>query len=201
MTTQPTVEMEARALVDFVRKLKGDRDHDIPEDRGTLALLRGALTDSTERRMRTWRILARFGGIPVNEEYKPKVVRTVAGLMSMPHLHHADCGKSFGGNCVELLGDEELKSLHKAEQTGPVARRVQHLLSSTREEVCSRVSQLGRRLDSVSRKGNNTHALNFIRLYSDLIYWSEDVKVKARWAADFWGAAEEDESANPEAKL
>lgn len=179
-----TTETKDRALLGFVQQLKAD------DNRGTLALLRGALTDSTERQQRAWRVLARFGGIPTDDPHTAEVVRIVAGLLALPWLHHVSGGKSFGHACRALVGAEEMKSLHKPEQPGPVARRMQHLLAATRNEVCDRVRQLGRRLDRADRANV---ALDFNRLYSDLIFWSD--RSKAQWAADFWGAIEEETTA------
>ena len=169
------------AVLDFVSGLKA-RD-----DRGTLALLRGALSDSEEKQIRAWRVLARFGGIPQEDPHKAEVVRTVAGLMAMPKLSDARSGKTFGHACLRLLGDDERKSLHKADQPGPIARRVQHLLAASRSEVCERVRQLGRRLDK------EESSLDFARLSTDLMFWGH--KVKARWALAFWG--EEADDAEP----
>lgn len=169
------------AVIDFVSGLK-KRD-----DRGTLALLRGALSDAEEKQIRAWRVLARFGGIPQEDPHKAEVVRTVAGLLAMPKLSDSRSGKTFGHACLRLLGDDERKSLHKADQPGPVARRMQHLLAASRSEVCERVRQLGRRLDK------EESSLDFSRLSTDLIYWGD--KVKARWALAFWGAEADD--ANP----
>ena len=167
------------AVLDFVSGLK-KRD-----DRGTLALLRGALSDSEEKQIRAWRVLARFGGIPQEDPHKAEVVRTVAGLMAMPKLSDGRSGKTFGHACLRLVGAEEWKSLHKADQPGPVARRVQHLLAASRSEVGQRVRQLGRRLDK-----DEGSSLDFAQLYSDLIYWGD--KSKARWALAFWGAEADD---------
>ena len=166
------------AVLDFVSGLK-KRD-----DRGTLALLRGALSDSEEKQIRAWRVLARFGGIPQEDPHKAEVVRTVAGLLAMPKLSDSRSGKTFGHACLRLLGDDERKSLHKADQPGPVARRVQHLLAASRSEVCERVRQVGRRLDT------DENSLDFAQLYTDLFFWGD--KVKARWALAFWGAEADD---------
>jgi CRISPR system Cascade subunit CasB len=184
MTTPSNIEAKDLAILTFVQKLKDD------DDRGTLALLRGALSDSAEREMRAWRVLARFGGIPTEDSHKAEVVRTVAGLLALPGLSHAPGGMSFGGACWKLLGEEERKSFHKPEQTGPVTRRVQHLLAANRSEVCDRVRQFGRRLEGAGA------ALDFNRLHSDLLWWSD--ATKAHWAADFWGATEEEEPAAAE---
>jgi CRISPR type I-E-associated protein CasB/Cse2 len=186
--TAITTEPKDRALLTFVQKLKET------DDRGTLALLRGALSDSGERQMRAWRVLARFGGIPADDPHIAEVVRTVAGLLALPGLRHVSNGNSFGQACRSLLSDDEFKSLHKSEQPGPVARRMQHLLAATRGEVCDRVRQLGRRLDHA----DGAPSLDFNRLYSDLIFWSD--RAKAQWAADFWGAAEDEENTAREGK-
>ncbi len=167
-------ESNEPAVISFVRDLK-QRD-----DRGTLSLLRGALSDSEEKQIRAWRVIARFGGIPQQDPHKAEVVRTVAGLLAMPKLSHSTSGKSFGHACLRLLGEDERKSLHKPEQPGPIARRLQHLLAASRSEVCGRVRQLGRRLE------REESSLDFAQLYSDLLYWGDGKK--AAWALAFWGA-------------
>jgi len=189
MTTPPYSDQQACELIDFVAKLKDN------SERGDLAKLRGALADSTVRQMPAWPILARFGGIPTENQHKPEVVRTVAGLLAMSGFKHAKGAKNFGFACRRLLADDERKSLYKPEQTGPVARRVQHLLTATREEICPRVCQLARRIE------NEGATIDFEQLYTDLLYWSD--KVKARWAQQFWGGPEQEETqqqSNPEAQ-
>lgn len=183
----PSVPKESKdlALVSFILARRRD------DDRGTLALLRGALSDSGERQIRAWRVLARFGGIPSDDPHRADVVRTVAGLLALPGLQHVPGAGSLGQACRRLLGDEERKSLDKAAQPGPVSRRMQHLLAATRREVCDRVRQVGRRLDLEDA------TLDFNQLYSDLLRWSDHAK--SRWAADFWGAVEKEESAGAEA--
>ncbi len=177
MTTKNKESIEPDLIV-FVHGLK-ERD-----DRGTLALLRGALADSEEKQIRAWRILARFGGIPREDPHKANVVRTVAGLMAMPNLNDVRSGTAFGYALLQLLGEEERKSLSKAVQPGPISCRMQHLLAASRSEVCERVRQLGRRLD---RKAGT---VDFAQLYHDLLYWGD--RAKARWAAAFWGTESED---------
>ena len=169
------------ALIAFLLELKeGD-------NRGTLSMLRGALSSLPDRQRRAWRVLARFGGIPDKNVHWAEAVRTVAGLLAHPKMQHQHGGKSFGKACTALLGDDERKSLWKADQPGPVSRRVQHLLAASREEICDRVCLLGRRL---AVEGTS---LDFSRLLDDLCYWGD--KVKARWAADFWGADSQNEAA------
>lgn len=178
---QPSGQKQDHPLVTFLEELKTE------DDRGTLAMLRGALSSLPERQRRTWRVLARFGVIPDNDSHKAEAVRTVAGLLAHAKMQHKRDDKSFGKACTALLGDDERKALWKAEQPGPVSRRVQHLLAASREEICDRVCLLGRRLAVEGA------SLDFTRLLDDLRYWGD--KVKARWAADFWGADARDEPA------
>ena len=179
--TAPPSQRPDHALIKFLLELKA------ADDRGPLATLRGALSSLPERQRRAWRVLARFGGIPDRDVHWAEAVRTVAGLLAHPKMQHKRDGKSFGKACTALLGDDERKSLWKADQPGPVSRRVQHLLAASREEIGDRVCLLGRRL---AVEGTS---LDFSRLLDDLCYWGD--KVKARWAADFWGANAVDEAA------
>jgi CRISPR type I-E-associated protein CasB/Cse2 len=175
------------AVVSFVSSLK---KRDDGASRGTLALLRGALSDSEEKQIRAWRVLARFGGIPHQDPHNAEVVRTVAGLLAMPKLRHSPSKKPFGHACLGLLADDERKSLHKTEQPGPIARRMQHLLAASRSEICERVRQLGRRLDKEER------SLDFAQLNDDLRHWGD--RVKARWALAFWGVEADGAETNAE---
>jgi CRISPR type I-E-associated protein CasB/Cse2 len=176
MNPEPSPKTDT-AIVAYVAKLKND------DDRGTLALLRGALVDTPEKQQRAWRVLARFGGIPDRDPHTAEVVRTVAGLLALPKMSHTKNGKNFGQICLRLTGDDERKSLHKSDQPGPVSRRVQHLLAASRSEICDRVRQLGRRLEQ------DECSLDFSQLYGDLFYWGD--RVKARWALAFWGVEAE----------
>lgn len=178
---QPPGQKPDHALIAFLLELKAN------DDRGTLAMLRGALSSLPERQRRAWRVLARFGVIPADDSHEAETVRTVAGLFAHAKMQHQRNERSFGKACTELLGDDEQKSLWKADQPGPVSRRVQHLLAASREEVCDRVCLLGRRLAVEGA------SLDFSRLLNDLRFWND--KVKARWAADFWGADARDETA------
>lgn len=171
-------------IVGFVRGLK-ERD-----DKGSLAVLRGALSNSQDRQMRAYRLLAPFGGIPSQgqDQHHAEVVRIVAGLMTLPKLGIRAMGKDLGYSCRKLLAAEERKSLTKAAPPGPVARRMQHLLAASRDEVCDRVCALVRRI--ANEDGN----IDFTCLYRDLCRWNP--RTKANWAGSFWGAAEEDEDDN-----
>ena len=161
------------------------------DDRGSLALIRSGLSTSENHQAKAWRILAPFGGIPEGNGHRAEVVRTVAGLMSLPKLGTAATGKDFGHSCRRLLSEKERDSLYKADAPGPISRRMQHLLAASRDEICGRVSAIARRLANVD--GN----VDFDRLYRDLNNWGQ--AAKARWAASFWGGDDE-ESAGEESK-
>jgi CRISPR type I-E-associated protein CasB/Cse2 len=177
MSTEATAppERKAPALINYFCQLR-ERD-----DRGTLALLRGALADSEQKQVAAWRVLARFGGIPGEDRHQAEVVRVVAGLMTLPRLRHYPGGKNFGEAIRRLCGDDERKTLTKPEEgPGPVGRRFEQLLAADRNEICERLRPLAMRLDETEG------GLDFARLYTDLIFWGD--KVKARWALSFWGA-------------
>ena len=176
----PTAQKPKHDLIGFLLELKAD------DDRGTLAMLRGALSSQPDRQQRAWRVLARFDGIPDKDAHETEAVRTVAGLFAHAKMQHQRNEKSFGKACTALLSDDERKSLWKADQPGPVSRRVQHLLAASRDEICDRVCLLGRRLAVEGA------SLDFTRLLDDLRFWGD--KAKARWAADFWGADAMDEA-------
>lgn len=184
MSSSQSTEPSDPSLVTYINKLKASGD------RGTLALLRAALSESEELRIRSWRILARFGGIPASDGtgggwHKAEVVRMVAGLMTLPNLRDARNGKSFGHACLALLASDERSNFYKAEQSGPVSLRMQQLLAANRRKVCRRFLPLGRRL------AKEPMTLDFAMLYRDLLYWGENVK--GRWASEFWGGPRDGE--------
>lgn len=176
-TDKPADRWNAGAgVVGFVRRLKESDAH-----RGALAVLRGALSTSDERRVRAYRLLAPFGGIPGKDAPHADVVRTVAGLMTLPNMRAKATEKNFGASCLKLLSKEERNALTKPEAPGPVARRVLHLLAASRDEVCDRVCAIARRI--ANKDGN----IDFTVLYHDLCNWGP--RTKAKWAGSFWGAA------------
>lgn len=180
MQTPPYQELHTRGeeLIRYLSDLKtADR-------RGPLATLRGSLSPGEEPRMRAWRLLARFGGIPSHPENRSlhlsDVVRLTAGLFAMPNLSHSPEAGNFGTTCRGLLSDDERKSLHKPESLGPVSRRLQHLLAADRREVGDRVLRLARRMSQ------NETKINFVALYEDLNFWGSHTK--AKWAGAFWNS-------------
>lgn len=152
------------------------------QDSGTRSTLRGGLGTHDTKISRTWPILCHFGGIPTEKNHHlADVVRTIAGLYMLPGVIHSENAKSIGQSLLLLVSADERKNIHKVEETGPMARRFQYLLAASRGEICQRLVPYCRRLS------NENGAINFVRLYLDLIYWSQ--ATKANWAADFWGTS------------
>jgi len=161
------------ALIDYLRKLK-ERDN-----RGALADLRCALVES--RRHRAWPLIASFGGI--GDDYSAQVVQTISGLFA----HHSlttDMG-NLGDTCRALMSEDERAEYLQERKVGPMTRRFQHVLAASRDEVCGRASRL------VLFAKSKEVRVNYDQLYSDLLYWSDAVRV--RWAKSFWQAAEKTE--------
>ena len=66
-----------------------------------------------------------------------------------------------------------------------MTRRFQHLLASSREEVCDRVARL------VLYAKSKEIPVNYSQLENDLFYWSDSVRI--RWAKSFWRVEEREE--------
>jgi CRISPR system Cascade subunit CasB len=140
----------------------------LKNDRGAMADLRCAL--SSARLPRAWPLLARVGGIG-----DPRV-ETVAGLFAW-HPEETHQG-NFGTTCRLL-----------AAKNTSFEARFQRLLACDREEICERVRPV-----ILAAKAKRI-PINYDVLFADLCYWGD--KVKARWAREYWGAAESEESAAP----
>jgi CRISPR system Cascade subunit CasB len=138
------------------------------EDRGAMADLRCAL--SPARLPRAWPLLARVGGIG-----DPRV-EVLAGMFAY-HPAETHTG-NLGTTCRHLW----------AGKSG-VDIRFRRLLSCDRDEIYQRLYPvvLAAKADGI--------LINYEDLFVDLFYWGETVK--ARWAREYWGAAEGEESAVP----
>lgn len=154
------------ALLDYLKTLK-ERDN-----RGAFADLRCALVAS--RKHRAWPLLASFGGI--GEEHPAKVVQTIAGLFAY-HSETTESG-NLGDTCRNLMSEDERTEYLQERIVGPITRRFQHLLASSREEVCERVARL------VLYAKSKDVQVNYSQLENDLFYWSDAVRI--RWAKSFW---------------
>jgi len=135
-------------------------------DRGALADLRCAL--SPTKRARAWPLLGRVGGIE-----NPRV-EAVAGLFAY-HPDETTTG-NLGTTCRRL-----------AAENNTFDARFQRLLFCDRNEICERLRPV---VLAAKAKGI---PINYEELFSDLCYWGDSVK--ARWAREYWGAHEDEESA------
>lgn len=131
----------------------------LKEDRGAMAELRRALNPA--QRHRAWPLLARVGGID-----EPRY-ETVAGLFAYHPLE--TCSGNFGATCRLLSGEHN-----------SFEGRFRRLLACDRNDICDHVRPI---VLATRAKGL---PVNFEQLFADLFYWSD--AVKARWAAEFWGA-------------
>jgi CRISPR type I-E-associated protein CasB/Cse2 len=140
------------------------------DDRGAMADLRSVL--SPAKRARAWPLLAPVGGI--GDETK----ETVAGLFAY-HPEEAGDG-NFGATCRHLA--------KSAESFDARFRRI--LACGDRTEVYGRLRGvvLAARAKSVP--------VNYEQLFADLRWWGP--WVKARWAQEYWGQAENQEAEKSE---
>jgi CRISPR system Cascade subunit CasB len=138
----------------------------LSKDRGAMANLRCALNPA--KLHRAWPFLARLGGIG-----DPRI-ETVAGLFAY-HPSETDTG-NLGTTCRRL-----------AAENNSFDGRFQRLLSCDRDEICERLHSV---ILAAKAKGIR---VNYEELYADLCYWGDHVK--ARWAREYWGAPEGEETA------
>ncbi|MCU0848441.1 MAG: type I-E CRISPR-associated protein Cse2/CasB [Spirochaetes bacterium] len=158
------------ALLDYLVKKK--------DDRGLMADLRCALVES--KRFRAYPHLGYFGGI--GDEHEARVKQTVAGLFAS-HPEPTLKG-NIGSLCFQLCSDDERNELRKVDsKPGTMAKRLQYLIASNRDEICERVKRI------VLRAKAEGLPVNYVLLESDLIYWGDNVKT--RWATSFWASGAE----------
>lgn len=133
-------------------------------NRGAIADLRCAL--SPAKRARAWPLLARVGGIGNVR------IETVAGLFAY-HPKETRTG-NLGTTCRRLA------AAHNS-----FDGRFRRLLSCDRDEICERVRP-------VVLAAKAKVPVNYEELFVDLYYWGD--YVKARWAREYWGVVEGEES-------
>src|SRR5437762_2926243 len=137
----------------------------LKNDRGAMADLRRAL--SPARLPRAWPLLARLGGIGNAR------IEVVAGLFAY-HPDETATG-NLGTTCRKLaVGNNSFDG------------RFRRLLSCDRKEVCERLRPV---VLAAKAKGV---PVNYEQLFVDLCRWG--AKVRARWAREYWVAAEREES-------
>jgi CRISPR system Cascade subunit CasB len=138
----------------------------LKDDRGAMADLRCALNPT--KLPRAWPLLARVGGIG-----NPRI-EVVAGLFAC-HPDETHTG-NIGTTCRRL-----------AAENASFDARFRRLLGCDRDEICERLHPV---ILAAKPKGIQ---VNYEELFVDLCYWGDNVK--ARWAREYWGATESDESA------
>jgi CRISPR system Cascade subunit CasB len=138
----------------------------LKNDGGAMANLRCALNPA--KIPRAWPLLARVGGIG-----NPSI-ETVAGLFAY-HPDETQTG-NFGTTCRRL-----------AAENNSFDGRFRRLLACDREEICDRLRPV---ILAAKAKGI---PINYEELYANLCYWGDNVK--ARWAREYWGVPEGEESA------
>jgi CRISPR system Cascade subunit CasB len=89
---------------------------------------------------------------------------------------------NLGDTCRSLMSDDERAEYLQERKIGPMTRRFQHVLAASRDEVCGRMARL------VLFAKSKEVPVNYGQLQSDLLYWSDSVRV--RWAKSFWQAEE-----------
>jgi len=132
-------------------------------DRGALASLRGALSET--RRHRAWPLLGSFPDAIGDEKYE-----FVAALWAADPTNAAP-DHNLGATLHTLAAE------HNSFEA-----RFKRVLTADREEAPRLVAPLVR---AAQAKGVAVH---YARLLSDLICWGDAVKVE--WAKAFWGAGE-----------
>ncbi len=151
------------ALLEYLIKRK--------DDRGLMAMLRCALVES--KRHRAWPILGRFGAI--GNTHDALTLQYIGGLFAI-HPENSDNVGNIGNTCLQLCRQDEKPD--KDEKPGPMAKRLQWLLASEREEIGERILRI---IQMARSKG---YPVNYSQLEKDLKYWGD--RVKMEWAAAFW---------------
>jgi CRISPR system Cascade subunit CasB len=137
----------------------------LKNDRGAMADLRCALNPI--KLPRAWPLLARVGGIG-----NPRI-EAIAGLFAY-HPEETQTG-NLGTTCRRL-----------AAENNSFDGRFRRLLACDREEICERLRPI-----VLAAKAKDIR-INYEELYADLCYWGN--KVKARWAREYWGVPEGEET-------
>ena len=137
----------------------------LKNDRGAMANLRCAL--SPARRPRAWPLLARVSGIGNRR------IETFGGLYAY-HPEETHTG-NIGTLCRHLAG---LNTTFDG--------RFRRLLACDGDEIYERLRPV------VLAAGAKGAPVNYQELYVDLCYWGS--AVKARWAREYWRAAQEEAS-------
>jgi len=136
-------------------------------DRGALANLRGALTEA--RRANSWPLLGGFrNGLAIGNA----AFETVAGVWASDPESSGEAG-NLGATLARLRSEH-----------ATFEGRFKRLLTCEAAELPERVAPVVR---AAQAKGVR---VNYARLLSDLLHWSD--RTRTEWAKSFWGAPEEE---------
>jgi CRISPR type I-E-associated protein CasB/Cse2 len=159
------------------------------QDRGPLARLRRGLSEATQHE--AWTVLgACFGDVAVGHP----VFQTVAGCFALHPVDWAGvaAGKrqavpNFGGTMREILlgaEKEDSKRYEKLQSVKEPHTRFRRLLAcGAREEICEHIRH------AVRLAASREVPVNYRKLFEDLWWWNEHVKVE--WAKSYWQAPAE----------
>jgi len=157
------------ALLEYLIKRK--------DDRSLMAMLRCVLVES--KRPRAWPILGQFGAI--GNTHDAYTLQFIGGLFAT-HPEYSDSAGNIGNTCLlhcrHGKKPDEGEKPDKDEKPGPMAKRLQWLLASEREEIGERVLRI---VQMAKSKG---YPINYAQLEKDFKYWGDGVKTE--WAAAFW---------------
>jgi len=140
------------------------------EDRGMMADLKRGLSETTQNR--AWPHISQF--CDLRDKRERTIVQLIAAGFAI-HGANSNENANFGSVMRKIAsgdgrGEDGLKTFES---------RFRRLLSaSTVEELCDLLPGIMRTAET---KGIT---INFSRLYKDIYYWSDNVKIQ--WAASFW---------------
>ncbi|ODS31182.1 MAG: CRISPR-associated protein Cse2 [Candidatus Scalindua rubra] len=147
------------------------------DDRGVMADLKRGFSDSTADR--TWPYLSKWGCDIVNDRERI-IYQTVSAAYAVTKGCSTDKDNyNIGTVCRQLAigdgrGDKKLKTFEA---------RFRRLLT------CSSVDEISGHLTGIIRAAAAKNiAINFKRLFKDLWYYSDNVKLE--WASEYWKVEE-----------
>lgn len=148
------------------------------KDRGTLADLRRGFSPGTEHR--SWPHIAVYCDLTKDRERM--IWQTVAAGFAVHEETHNSGNLGLTMRRLALDGsagspEEALKSFD--------ARFRRLLTCDSVDEICERLPGIIH-----AAKSKNGIPIDFERLYTDLFYWGE--RVKLRWAAAYWGSKQKE---------
>lgn len=157
------IKKDAEKLVDFLESSKGDK--------GVMADIRAAASEKLA--YRAWPHIAKFGGINTPKAF---AVRIISHMYSVFPEHSGEAG-NFGETVKKI--EASRKKGEKKDNDGDSDGRMRYLLAADRSEISKRLRKFCGFLKNVQGL-----KVNYVKLYEDLIYWSDTVK--ERWADSYY---------------